>query len=106
MFFEYFIKNPQTRIALTFLTHIISGIDGVHIKKSNPARQGPGRDINGQSTVPSLCSSLTEAIAYMAPDILQPDGGGCPAAAKLILQRTNLFAKRGLSENRRQKQKI
>ena len=25
-----FIKNPQTTIALTFLTHIISGIDGVH----------------------------------------------------------------------------
>ena len=24
-----FIKNPQTTIALTFLTHIISGIDGV-----------------------------------------------------------------------------
>jgi hypothetical protein len=28
----------------------------------------------------------------MAPNILLP--GGCPAAAKLILQRTNLFAKR------------
>ena len=24
-----FIKNPQTTIALTFLTHIISGYDGV-----------------------------------------------------------------------------
>ena len=24
-----FIKNPQTTIALTFLTHIISDIDGV-----------------------------------------------------------------------------
>ena len=29
MFFKDFIKNPQTAIALTFLTHIISGIDGV-----------------------------------------------------------------------------
>ena len=28
-FFKDFIKNPQTTIALTFLTHIISGIDGV-----------------------------------------------------------------------------
>ena len=24
------MKNPQTTIALTFLIHIISGIDGVH----------------------------------------------------------------------------
>jgi hypothetical protein len=33
-FFNYFIKNPQTTIALTFLTHIISAIDGVphHVK--------------------------------------------------------------------------
>ena len=30
MFFKDFIKNPQTTIALTFLTHIISGIDGVN----------------------------------------------------------------------------
>ena len=29
MFFKDFIKNPQTTIALTFLTHINSGIDGV-----------------------------------------------------------------------------
>ena len=29
MFFKDFIKNPQTTIALTFLAHIISGIDGV-----------------------------------------------------------------------------
>ena len=29
MFFWNFIKNPQTTIALTFLTHIISGIGGV-----------------------------------------------------------------------------
>ena len=28
-FFKDFIKNPQTTIALTFLTYIISGIDGV-----------------------------------------------------------------------------
>ena len=28
-FFNYFIKNPQTTIALTFLTHIISAIGGV-----------------------------------------------------------------------------
>ena len=28
-FFNDFIKNPQTTITLTFLTHIISGIDGV-----------------------------------------------------------------------------
>ena len=28
-FFKDFIKNPQTTIALTFLTHIISGIDGL-----------------------------------------------------------------------------
>ena len=28
-FFKDFIKIPQTTIALTFLTHIISGIDGV-----------------------------------------------------------------------------
>jgi hypothetical protein len=28
-FFHYLIKNPQTTIALTFLTHKISGIDGV-----------------------------------------------------------------------------
>ena len=28
-FFDNIIKNPQTTIALTFLTHIISGIDGV-----------------------------------------------------------------------------
>ena len=28
-FLKDFIKNPQTTIALTFLTHIISGIDGV-----------------------------------------------------------------------------
>ena len=25
-----FIRNPQTTIALTFLTHITSGIDGVY----------------------------------------------------------------------------
>ena len=31
MFFKDFMKNPQTTIALTFLTHIISGIDGVHV---------------------------------------------------------------------------
>ena len=61
--------------------------------------------INDQSTVPPLHSSLKEDIAYMAPDILQPDGGGCLAAAKLILQRTNLFAKRGLSEDRNKKYK-
>ena len=30
-----FIKNPQTTIALTFLTHIISGIDGVGIHSFN-----------------------------------------------------------------------
>ena len=29
MFFKDFIKDPQTTIALTFLTHIISGTDGV-----------------------------------------------------------------------------
>ena len=29
VFFKDFIKNPQTTIALTFLTHIISVIDGV-----------------------------------------------------------------------------
>ena len=29
-FFKDFIRNPQTEIALTFLTHIISGIDGVY----------------------------------------------------------------------------
>ena len=28
-FFKDFIKNPQTTISLTFLTHIISSIDGV-----------------------------------------------------------------------------
>ena len=28
-FFKDFIRNPQTTIALKFLTHIISGIDGV-----------------------------------------------------------------------------
>ena len=28
-FLKDFIKNPQTTIALTFMTHIISGIDGV-----------------------------------------------------------------------------
>ena len=28
-YFYYFIKNPQTTIALIFLAHIISGIDGV-----------------------------------------------------------------------------
>ena len=28
--FNHFIKNPQTTIALTFLTHIISAIGGVH----------------------------------------------------------------------------
>ena len=28
-FFNYFIKNPQTTIALPFLTHNISAIDGV-----------------------------------------------------------------------------
>ena len=28
-FFNHFIKNPQTTIALTFLTHIISDIGGV-----------------------------------------------------------------------------
>ena len=28
-FFKDFIKNPKTTIALTFLTHIISDIDGV-----------------------------------------------------------------------------
>ena len=32
-FFKDFIKNPQTTIALTFLTHIISGIDGVSIPR-------------------------------------------------------------------------
>ena len=29
-FFKDFIRNPQTTIALTFLTHIISGVDGVY----------------------------------------------------------------------------
>ena len=29
IFFNHIIKNPQTTIALTFLTHINSGIDGV-----------------------------------------------------------------------------
>ena len=29
-FLNYLIRNPQTTIALTFLTHIISGIDGVY----------------------------------------------------------------------------
>ena len=29
IFFNYFIKNPQTTIALTFFTHIISAIGGV-----------------------------------------------------------------------------
>ena len=27
--YDYFMKNPQTTIAPTFLTHIISAIDGV-----------------------------------------------------------------------------
>ena len=27
--FDHFMKNPQTTIAPTFLTHIISAIDGV-----------------------------------------------------------------------------
>ena len=31
-FFNYFIKNPQITIALTFLTHIISGLGGVYQK--------------------------------------------------------------------------
>ena len=31
-FFNYFIKNPQTTIALTFLTYIISAISGVRCK--------------------------------------------------------------------------
>ena len=29
-FFDHFIKNPLTTIALTFLTHVISDIGGVH----------------------------------------------------------------------------
>ena len=29
IFFNHFIKNPQTKIALTFLTHNISDIGGV-----------------------------------------------------------------------------
>ena len=29
IFFKDFIKNPQTTIALTFLIHIIYGIDGM-----------------------------------------------------------------------------
>ena len=35
--FYYFIKNPQTTIALTFLTYIISAIGGVPIKMSDKA---------------------------------------------------------------------
>ena len=34
--FYYFIKNPQTTISLTFLTYIISAIDGV---RRNPVDQ-------------------------------------------------------------------
>ena len=34
-FFNNFSKNPQTTIALTFLTHIISGIGGVCKKRIN-----------------------------------------------------------------------
>ena len=32
IFLSYFIKNPVTTIALTFLTYIISAIDGVKAK--------------------------------------------------------------------------
>ena len=32
-FFKDFMKNPQTTIALTFLTHIISGIGGVLLSR-------------------------------------------------------------------------
>ena len=31
----YFTKNPQTTIALTFLTHIISAIGGVRCNREN-----------------------------------------------------------------------
>jgi hypothetical protein len=31
-FFDYLIKNPQTTIAPTLLTHNISGIGGIKIK--------------------------------------------------------------------------
>ena len=38
-FFLNFIKNPQTTIALTFLTHIISSIDGVYFLASSPFKK-------------------------------------------------------------------
>ena len=38
MFFKDFFKNPQTTIALTFLAHIISCIDGVLVYLDVPSR--------------------------------------------------------------------
>ena len=39
-FFKDFMKNPQTTIALTFLTHIISDIDGVPGNQRNLTPNG------------------------------------------------------------------
>ena len=42
-FLNYFIKNRQTTIALTFLTNIISGIGGVERKAKMCAQQFDGK---------------------------------------------------------------
>ena len=53
MFFKDFMKNPQTTIALIFLTHIISDIDGV----------GSDR--------PAYIPDLAHSIAIMLPSDLE-----------------------------------
>ena len=40
VFLDYFTKNPQTKYALTFLTHNISAIGGVLVEKVTNLNQG------------------------------------------------------------------
>ena len=51
-FFNYIIKNPQTTIALTFLTHNISAMGGV---KNNKINLWPS---DGRTIVPSIHGSI------------------------------------------------
>ena len=59
-FFNYFIKNPQTAIALTFLTHIISAIGGVSSSSGPKTNETyPGIKINTTEKTTLLTEKIT-----------------------------------------------
>ena len=60
----FFIKNPQTTIALTFLTHIISAIGGVDANCVNQTLNSESYKVALEIEAPQICRNC---LKFWAP---------------------------------------